>query len=268
MKSVFLLSLLAVVIMNALPPVTVSAAASVILRYSPADTSVAIGDDARLAVMIDDTIGVRTIELWVEYDPAILTSIGGVPGQLFEATGALIFDGFEEEPPGHWHGYAVVIGAYSWCQGPGELYVWTFSGDALGSSEVLTVNVRLFDPDAVLIDDVTLPSTTITVYDPSITPVPEHGLQTPSLQLHPNPFNPRCELSFRAPAAGPAKIDVFDSRGRKLGTVWEGLIDQGQQSAVWEGRDVSGRSLSSGVYLFRLDGPAGTSTWTRGILLK
>jgi len=268
MKSMSLLLLLVVVIMTPLPPVIYPAAASVILRYSPADTSVAIGDDARLAIMIDDTLDVRTIELWVEYDPAILSSIDGDPGQLFEETGALIFDGFEEDPPGHWHGYAVVIGAYSWCQGPGELYVWTFSGDALGNSDVLTANVRLFDPDAVLINDVTLPSTTITVYDPSITPVPEHGLQAPSLQLQPNPFNPRCELSFHAPAAGQAKIDVFDSRGRKLGTVWEGLIGQGQQSAVWEGRDLSGRSLPSGIYLFRLDGPAGTSAWTRGILLK
>jgi len=242
------------------------APASVSLRYAPADSSFTLGTEGSLAIMIDDTLDIRTIEVWVEYDPAILTSLDGMSGQLFHDTGAFIFEGFEEETAGSWHGYAVVIAADAWCEGPGELFVWSFACDALGTSDVLTVDVRLFDPDAVIIDNVSLSPTTVSVYDPL--PVPEHGQLAPALHLYPNPFNPRCDLSFRAPVTGPARIEVFDARGHLLGQVWEGVIREEEQHVSWNGRDPAGRHLPSGVYLFRLSAPGGEDTWTRGLLVK
>ncbi len=246
---------------------TNSARAEVLLRFSPADTSVSVDDTASLAILLDDTLDVRTVEVWIQYDPDVVTSIGGEPGQLFYDTGADLFDGFEEEIPGQWHGYAVVLDAYSWATGPGELYVWHFTADEVGVSPVLTANVRLFNPDATLIDDVALDDTSIIVFDPTVT-VPEVTPQLPRLELYPNPFNPRTELYFDLPELGPAHIDVFDSRGRKVSTAWQGWYNGGRQNVTWEGRDADGRQLPSGVYLFRLVGAPGVHTLARGILIK
>jgi len=245
--------------------------ADIVLRYSPTDTSVAWGDDTNLSIMIDDTINVRTVEAWVDYDPAILSSIDGHSGLLFEqlvdTTGVLIWEDFDEPEPGHWHGYAVVMGAYNWCTGPGELYVWNLSGDALGTSDVITANVRLFDEEGTLIDNVTLPPTTVQVYNPS-SMVPRSVPQALFLRLFPNPFNPRTLINFQLPNPGPARIEVFDSRGRNVGTAWQGWYSGDPQSVPWEGRDDSGRALPSGVYLFRMEGSGGIQKLSRGVLMK
>ena len=85
------------VLMVALP-----ASSQVELRFSPLDQHVAVGEGGSLSVMLDDAIEVRTIELWISYDPTIVTSLGGEPGQLFSDSGCPLFPFFDEDVPGAW----------------------------------------------------------------------------------------------------------------------------------------------------------------------
>ena len=69
---------------------------------------------------------------------------------------------------------------------------------------------------------------------------------------YPNPFNPATDIVFTLPAAGAAKVDVLDMKGRLVRTVWSGDLEAGLHSFKWDGRDATGRTVAAGSYLGRL----------------
>jgi len=88
-----------------------------------------------------------------------------------------------------------------------------------------------------------------------------------SALLQPNPFNPRTTLSFELGWSGPVNIGVFDLRGMLMKPLFNGRLDQGRHSLVWDGRDQSGREAPSGTYLFRIEAGGGSCT-RKAVLLK
>ena len=78
-----------------------------------------------------------------------------------------------------------------------------------------------------------------------------------SLDVAPNPFNPRTEIAFSLPAAGPARLEVYDIRGRLVRVLSDGALPAGQQRVAWDGLDDSGQAVSSGTYLLRLETGSG-----------
>lgn len=68
----------------------------------------------------------------------------------------------------------------------------------------------------------------------------------------PNPFSPQTVIRFEMPQTGTAALRVYDASGRLVRTLLEDRLDAGAHQVVWNGRDSSGRSLNSGVYLYKL----------------
>ena len=64
----------------------------------------------------------------------------------------------------------------------------------------------------------------------------------------PNPFNPRVRLRYRLPHAGALRIELFDSRGRRVRSVRVPDAPAGVGSWQWDGTDGHGRAVASGVY--------------------
>ena len=52
--------------------------------------------------------------------------------------------------------------------------------------------------------------------------------------------------------AGPARLAIFDARGRLVRTLLDGGLAAGDHVVAWDGRDDSGRAAPSGVYFSRL----------------
>lgn len=78
----------------------------------------------------------------------------------------------------------------------------------------------------------------------------------------PNPFNPSTTIRFTVPA-GPVRdyrLRVYDVRGRLVRTLAAGQIVGGLHEVLWDGRNESGESVSSGIYLYRLDVGRGNFT--------
>jgi hypothetical protein len=242
--------------------------AAVALRFSPADTTIMLGAGAHLSVMLDEPLEVRTVEVWVQYDPAILTSVAGVKGALFDAVPCFIWEGFEATAPNAFHGYAIAMGSTCWVTGPGELFRWSFQGTARGVSPIVSAEARLYDPRANLIADVTLGPTTVRVKDPAVTPVPSATPGGPSIGISPNPFNPRTSVALAVSVAGPARVDAFDLRGRGVGTVWAGWATPGMAPVTWDARGANGCPLPSGLYVVRLRDAAGRIAATRAMLAR
>jgi len=244
----------------------VQAVADPVLRWAPADTTIGLGQQATLSVMLDDAIMVRTIELYIGYDSDIISVVEGGPGLAFN--GFNLFSGFEEvdpENPGQWHGYCVILGADDWVVGPGELFRWTVQGDTQGTSGLVSVSVVLLPPGGGEYDEVELPPTDVVVTEPSAVPALMAG--GPTLHLYPNPFNPRVQVDFFLGEHLSGLLEVYDVRGRRVTTLWQGVAPQAEQIA-WDGRDAQGRGVPSGIYTFSLQRADGSRITTRGTLIR
>ncbi len=71
-------------------------------------------------------------------------------------------------------------------------------------------------------------------------------------QNYPNPFNPQTAIAFSLPKSSEVKLEVFDLLGRSVAVLAEGSMGAGMHTIIWDGRDRSGRTVSSGIYLYRL----------------
>ncbi len=69
---------------------------------------------------------------------------------------------------------------------------------------------------------------------------------------YPNPFNPSTTISFSSPALANAKLGIYNLRGQLVKQYQLENLDAGIHSVVWNGTDQNNRSVSSGVYYYRL----------------
>jgi hypothetical protein len=98
----------------------------------------------------------------------------------------------------------------------------------------------------------------------------EIGLQPGQFKLHqayPNPFNPTTTLKYEMGSAGPVSINVFDVSGHKIRSLYNGIQIPGQHEVRWDAKNDNGRSMSSGVYLFKVNVNGKTHT-AKTLLLK
>jgi len=91
------------------------------------------------------------------------------------------------------------------------------------------------------------------------------------ISLHenrPNPFNPTTAISFDLPAAADrVTLRVYDLSGRLVKTLVDEALAAGLHTAEWNGRDLAGAGVASGIYLYELRSGA-ESMSRRMILLK
>lgn len=79
--------------------------------------------------------------------------------------------------------------------------------------------------------------------------------------MSPNPLNPSGMLSFITKTPGAVRVSLFDLQGRFLRTIWESRsASPGAHEIPVEARGADGRTLSSGVYFFRIESRDGVDT--------
>ncbi len=79
-------------------------------------------------------------------------------------------------------------------------------------------------------------------------------------QNYPNPFNPNTNFSFSIPRNEIVSLKIFDMLGNLVDTYYDGVLNAGTYSVVFEGAN-----LSSGVYFYTLT--AGNFTETKRMVL-
>lgn len=83
---------------------------------------------------------------------------------------------------------------------------------------------------------------------------------SPRLGVYPNPFNPQATVRLRVTQPGPARLQIFDLRGRCLRDLDLGHIAAGEHQVTWNGRDQAGRDMPTGIYMLRLTTADGGAT--------
>ena len=96
-------------------------------------------------------------------------------------------------------------------------------------------------------------------------PIAAAGAGPVAFTSGPNPAATSVTLAFTLPAAGRARVDVYDVAGRRVATPFDGAAAAGPQAVRWDLAGATGR-VPAGVYFARL--VTGGRTWmTRLVVL-
>ncbi len=71
-------------------------------------------------------------------------------------------------------------------------------------------------------------------------------------QNYPNPFNPTTTISFSIPDDSKVDVSIYNIKGQKVKTLVNEEMEKGLHKIVWNSTDKSSKSVSSGVYFYKL----------------
>ena len=71
-------------------------------------------------------------------------------------------------------------------------------------------------------------------------------------QNYPNPFNPVTSISYEIPKESFVIISVYNLVGQKVTDLVSNLHPAGYHNIIWNSMDVSGKAVSSGVYIYTI----------------
>jgi hypothetical protein len=69
----------------------------------------------------------------------------------------------------------------------------------------------------------------------------------------PNPFNPTTAIRFSLKEAGLVKLNVYNLKGQLIKSLVKSDMSAGNHQILWNGEDERGSSVSSGIYLYRME---------------
>lgn len=96
------------------------------------------------------------------------------------------------------------------------------------------------------------------------------GIIPASVELHqnyPNPFNPTTTIRYNLPRNAKISLKVYNVLGETIRTLVDDLQSAGSKSVVWDGRNDYGKTVSSGIYFYRLQSKNSVQT-KKMMLLK
>ena len=77
---------------------------------------------------------------------------------------------------------------------------------------------------------------------------------------YPNPFNPVTTITFSLAKSGNVSLKIYNTKGQLVRTLAQAPQKAGLHQLVWNGRDDAGKTVSSGLYFYRMDAPGYTKT--------
>jgi hypothetical protein len=74
-------------------------------------------------------------------------------------------------------------------------------------------------------------------------------------QNYPNPFNPASTIRYDLPEGSDVSLVVYDILGQEVTRLVKAYTEPGYHQVIWDGRDIAGREVPSGIYIARLVTP-------------
>jgi len=84
---------------------------------------------------------------------------------------------------------------------------------------------------------------------------------------YPNPFNPATTINFALPERQQVVLSVHNISGELIKILANGILESGTRSITWDGKNMLGNDVSSGMYLYSLNS-TGKSITKKMILLR
>lgn len=84
---------------------------------------------------------------------------------------------------------------------------------------------------------------------------------------YPNPFNPTTTINFSLLENGNVVLSVYNVKGQKVRTLTNEFLEKGLHSIEWNGKDTNNKSVSSGIYFYKISAGK-TKAMKKMLLLK
>ena len=201
-----------------------------------------------------DSPGESTIKIWNPSDGSLLRTLGGhddwVDDVSFSPDSSLLISAGRD---GAWPEFTYTIKL--WRVSDGELLMEFDQPTQNGVSSVR------FLPDGERIAfGLGDGSVVVGLLAGSPTAIEDGSFVGTQLSNYPNPFHGATEILFQVPASGAVRLQAYDLRGRLVWSDDRGRLGAGDHRVRWNGRDIQGRRLASGVYLLNVTTAAGRET--------
>ena len=195
------------------------------------------GDVLSVPLSVEEGISLGAGHFQIRYDSKGLTPLSvdpGVPGALLE---------FNSESPGQVRVALANPDGIAGAEGDVLLFHFKVDEERLEEGSLLLEQVRLFDASTS--------ETGVRISDQTA----DFRLRPTAFALSqnfPNPFNPSTQINYRLPEVSYIRLAVYNLLGQEIRMLVEDTIEAGYHSISWNGRDNSGRSVGSGIYIIRL----------------
>ncbi|MCK4653793.1 MAG: right-handed parallel beta-helix repeat-containing protein [Candidatus Cloacimonetes bacterium] len=87
-------------------------------------------------------------------------------------------------------------------------------------------------------------------------------------QNYPNPFNPTTTIDFSIQNDSKIELSIYNIKGQRIKTLSHSEFTGGSHSLIWNGDDELGKSVSSGIYYYKLNVNGKTEAVKKCLLLK
>jgi hypothetical protein len=127
------------------------------------------------------------------------------------------------------------------------------------------INSITFPGDTTLLITENNSSGTITIpldsiqqisFQSSVTGVTKQGSTLPKQfsvsQNYPNPFNPSTIINYALPRSSLVTIKIYNVLGQEVRTLVNSELQAGNYTVQWNGDNNTGRSVASGIYIYRV----------------
>ncbi len=181
---------------------------------------------------------------------------------------------------------SIIVGYNSWDPGNNAGFIWTLEDGMMNAVDFLDdngidiglghiiVSLNGISGDGNHIAGIAQQTTSpynlesFIIHMVDLTPVPDTPVAFQLEANYPNPFNPQTTIPVTMGLNGNASLEVYDTAGRLVRTLHNGMLSEGRHEFLWNGRDRSGNQVSSGVYFSRLTDSSGQSLNQRMVLVK
>lgn len=79
-------------------------------------------------------------------------------------------------------------------------------------------------------------------------------IQSVSMSNYPNPFHNSTTIRFDLPKSGNINLSIYNVKGQLIKTLDNDFRSKGEHSLVWDGKSDNGTAVSSGIYVYKLQG--------------
>ncbi len=156
------------------------------------------------------------------------------------------FDNTVNNPETPDHNVPVLPGTNTYDEMLFDSYLFTYylPGDELVNIDSLLLNDPLFFPTGIV--DIDKVINTVRAY--------------------PNPFDNIIHLDYHLTTSQFVSVQIFNSLGQEIKDISHRIEASGDHSHEWDGRDNSGKKVSAGVYVYKIQ--AGQKSTSGKIFLK
>jgi hypothetical protein len=68
----------------------------------------------------------------------------------------------------------------------------------------------------------------------------------------PNPFNPSTTIKYQVPHTADTSVKIYNVKGQLVRTLVNGIVERGDNTAEWNGKNDRGAQVASGVYFYEV----------------